>query len=48
MSVENVHETVFVTSLTDGVLDPAKPMLGPVRPATDSQASNSKIFTNRI
>ncbi len=31
MSVEKVHETVFVTSLTDGVLDPAKPMLGPVR-----------------
>ncbi len=31
MSVDNSKETVFVTSLTDGVLDPGKPMLGPVR-----------------
>ena len=25
------HETVFVDQFTDGILDPAKPMLGPVR-----------------
>ena len=25
------HETVFVDQFTDGILDPARPMLGPVR-----------------
>lgn len=30
MTENNARETVFVTSLTDGVLDPAKPMLGPL------------------
>ncbi|WP_144932758.1 acetamidase/formamidase family protein [Paenibacillus sp. 32O-W] len=31
MNHSNAQETVYVSTFTDGILDPAKPMLGPVR-----------------